>query len=101
MNKVDIKREIKKRLEENNRYLYIKDINYIVDETFNIIQECLSNDEDVQIHGFGKFYTSDVRRYYGRDPQKPTNVIIVPAYKRVRFSSGKTFKSKINKGDDK
>ena len=94
--KPDIKKEIKRRLKENDRHVYQKDIDFIVDQVFSIIQEEVENGNKIQITGFGSFSSTDVKRYYGRDPQKPTNVIAIPAHKRVTFSSGKVFKDRIN-----
>ena len=97
MNKQELKLEVKRRVLEKNRYVYTKDINLIVDEVFNIIIDTLANDENVNINRFGKFHSTDVSRYYGRDPQKPKHVIAIPAHKRVTFRAGSEFKDRVNR----
>lgn len=96
-NKVDLKREITHRLEKNGRHLYQKDINFIIDETFKIIMEEVESGNRVLIDRFGSFYTRNIRRYYGTEPKNGKMVTIVPQHNRIVFSSGKTFKDKVNK----
>ena len=96
MNRPELKREIKRKLEENNIYLYTKDIDFIVDEVFNTIMEEVSEGREVNINCFGKFSTTEVKRYYGRNPQNIYEVIPIPAHKRIQFNSGKTFKNRVN-----
>lgn len=100
-NRIDLKRDMKKRLEENGRHLYQCDINFIIDNVFYIIQEEVEKGNKVQITSFGSFYTRDIRRHYGRDVRNVKMVNVIPAHKRVVFSSGKTFKARVNKDRNK
>ena len=99
--KQDMKREIKKRLDKDGRHLYQKDINFIVDEVFNIIQNEVEVGNRVQIPRFGSFYTRNIRRYYGTEPTNSKIVTIVPEHKRIIFSVGKSFKDRVNKDRNK
>ena len=100
-NKVDLKREITHRLEKNGRYLYQKDINFIVDEVFKFMMEQVEQGNRVLIDRWGSLYTRTIRRYYGTEPQNGKVVTIVPEHKRITFSSGKTFKDRVNKDRNK
>ena len=43
----------------------------------------------------GKFTVSDVKSYYGRNPQNVNEVIKVPESKRIHFSAGSKLKKRI------
>lgn len=97
MNQVELKYKIRKQLEENGRYLYIKDINAIVDMTFELIMESLSEGENVNIKGFGTFSTATYKEHYGRHPKDNTEFIKVPQQTRATFKTGRELKRKLNK----
>ena len=93
--KSDLKNEIKHKLEGEGRKVYKKDLDYIVDSVFDLIQEHVSNSDVIIINGFGRFSTSQVKSFEGRDPrnEEPADV---KKYKRVTFRTGKEFKRMVN-----
>lgn len=100
-NKVDLKREITHRLERNGRYLYQKDINFIVDEVFKIMMEQVEQGNRVLIDRWGSLYTREIRRHYISDVKNPKMITVLPKHNRISFSAGKTFKDKVNKDRNK
>lgn len=61
------------------------------------VTEALSNEEKVQLVGFGTFETRDRKAREGRNPRKPDEVIKIPASKAPVFKAGKTLKEAVNK----
>ena len=62
-----------------------------VNETFNLIRDCLIRDEKVIVTGFGTFL---VRRRAARRGRNPSTgqIIQLPAKKTPGFTAGKTIK---------
>ena len=56
MTKDDLIRELYKNLSEKHT---LKDLNFIVDEIFNIMAEKLKKGEEVQLSDFGTFSVAD------------------------------------------
>ena len=56
MTKDDLIRELYKNLSEKHT---LKDLNFIVDEIFNILAEKLKKGEEVQLSDFGTFSVAD------------------------------------------
>lgn len=67
----------------------------ILNTFIDIVGEELCENELFQLVGFGKFTVSDVKSYYGRNPQNVNEVIKVPESKRVHFSAGSKLKKRI------
>lgn len=60
------------------------------------IQEALVLGEKVQLVGFGTFETRERAARKGRNPQKPEQIIDIPASKAPVFKAGKAFKELVN-----
>ncbi|WP_459129159.1 HU family DNA-binding protein [Guggenheimella bovis] len=61
------------------------------------IQEALQAGDKVQLVGFGTFEVRSRKARKGRNPQKPTEVMNIPASKAPVFKAGKGLKDLINK----
>lgn len=61
------------------------------------VTEALSNEEKVQLVGFGTFETRARKAREGRNPRKPDEVIKIPASKAPVFKAGKSLKEAVNK----
>lgn len=73
------------------------DVQLIINSCFDTITEELCDGQEVQITGFGKFKTGEVKEHLGRNPLDATEVIKVPASVRVYFSTGTKLKDEVNK----
>lgn len=67
----------------------------IVEEVFDCITDYLSDDERVQVPGFGTFSITHRKERQGRNPatNKP---MTIPASKSVKFKPGKQLKDAVN-----
>lgn len=63
----------------------------VIDAFIDAVKECVANDDEVNILGFGKFYAAERAGRVGRNPQTG-EAIDIPASKSPRFKAGKAFK---------
>ncbi|MDR1509080.1 MAG: HU family DNA-binding protein [Synergistaceae bacterium] len=68
----------------------------VVDAFFGAIQKILSKGDKVQAVGFGTFEVQHRAARKGRNPQKPTEVIDIPAKTVPVFRAGKALKEAVN-----
>ncbi|MDR3331326.1 MAG: HU family DNA-binding protein [Synergistaceae bacterium] len=68
----------------------------IIDAFFNAIKNGLSKGEKVQAVGFGVFEAKHRAARKGRNPQKPTEVINIPAKTVPTFHAGKALRDAVN-----
>ena len=73
-----------------------KKITAVVDTVFAEIFNALKNGAKVQLVGFGTFDVQARSARKGRNPQKPDEVIDIPAKKVPVFRAGKTLKEAVN-----
>ena len=73
------------------------EVNKMLNAYIDVVSETLAEGDIVQLVGFGKFSTSDVKEHFGRNPMDTTEVIKIPQSKRVYFSAGSKLKDRINK----
>ena len=66
-----------------------------VDAMIAAMQDALVAGESVQLVGFGGFSVKDVAARTGRNP-RTSEVVEIPASRRVTFSASKTLKDKVN-----
>lgn len=97
--KTDLKREISLLAEQEERKIYKKDIDFVVDNLFELIEDHVSDGDSVVINGFAKISLTDVKSFMGRDPRTEEEVN-VESYKRVIFKTGAGFKRKVNGGEE-
>ncbi len=60
-------------------------------------KELTKKNGKVQLIGFGTFSVSNRKARTGRNPQKPGEVVKIPASKAPVFKAGKAFKEAVNK----
>ena len=60
-------------------------------------KELTKKDGKVQLIGFGTFEVRKRKARMGRNPQKPGEVVKIPASKAPVFKAGKAFKDAVNK----
>ncbi len=60
-------------------------------------KELKKKDGKVQLIGFGTFEVKSRKARQGRNPQKPDEVVKIPASKAPVFKAGKAFKEAVNK----
>ena len=78
----------------DNLDLSRSDVDSIVSEAFDVITNSLTEDKDVQIYGFGKFFVKDVPARKARNP-KTGETIDVDATKKPGFKASSTLKERI------
>ena len=74
-----------------------KDAETVLDAVLDTIEEALASGESVRLIGFGTFETRARKARTGRNPQKPDNIIKIPASKAPVFKAGKSLKDAVNK----
>ena len=74
-----------------------KDTEVTIDAVLEAIETALVSGESVRLIGFGTFETRDRKARTGRNPQKPENLISIPASKAPVFKAGKSLKDAVNK----
>ena len=74
-----------------------KDTDITVNEALNAIEAELKKGGKVQLIGFGTFEVKSRKARQGRNPQKPGEVVKIPASKAPVFKAGKALKDTVNK----
>ena len=73
-----------------------KDASLAVDAIFSSIEEALVEGDSVRLIGFGTFETRERKARMGRNPQKPGEMVEIPAAKAPAFKAGKALKDGVN-----
>ena len=66
-----------------------------VDAMLDSVCDVVSDDKDINIHGFGELYVDDRKSHIGRNP-KTGEAIDIPIHKVIKFKVGKRLKDCIN-----
>ena len=75
-----------------------KDIEATINAFTEVVEkELKKKDGKVQLIGFGTFEVKSRKARQGRNPQKPGEVVKIPASKAPVFKAGKAFKEAVNK----
>ena len=74
-----------------------KDTEITVNEALIAIEAELKKGGKVQLIGFGTFEVKSRKARQGRNPQKPGEVVKIPASKAPVFKAGKALKDTVNK----
>ena len=75
-----------------------KDTETTINEFINTVEkELTKKDGKVQLIGFGTFEVRPRKSRVGRNPQKPGELVEIPASKAPVFKAGKAFKDAVNK----
>lgn len=71
-----------------------KDVELVIDSTFDVITSALKDGEKVKVHGFGSFEVRERAARKGRNPQSGEEIEI-PATKAPAFKAAKALKDAI------
>lgn len=72
-----------------------QDVYAVIQKSLDYIVEALEQDETVEFRNFGVFEVRERKQRIGRNPNKPENVVTIPARKVVKFKPGKIMREKI------
>jgi nucleoid DNA-binding protein len=72
-----------------------QDVYAVIQKSLDYIVESLDNGETVEFRNFGVFEVRERKQRIGRNPNKPENVVTIPARKVVKFKPGKIMREKI------
>ena len=92
MNKAEL---VAKIAESTN--LSKKDTEIAINAFIATVEEELAKKGKVQLVGFGTFEVKARKARQGRNPQKPGEVVEIPASNAPSFKAGKAFKDAVNK----
>jgi len=67
----------------------------VLEATFDHITHALSQGEKVVLSGFGSFHVYERKEKRAAHPRRPSEIIIIPAMKCVRFIPGKVVKGNL------
>lgn len=70
-----------------------------VQQTLDIIQRALANGRNVELRNFGVLEVQVRKQRIGRNPNKPTDTVVIPERAVVKFKSGKILKQQLKKID--
>lgn len=68
------------------------DVYNIIQKTLDYIVESLAEGENVEFRNFGVFEVKERKQRVGRNPNKPSQTVTIPAHKVVKFKPGKVMK---------
>ncbi|MCF7817112.1 MAG: integration host factor subunit beta [Kiritimatiellales bacterium] len=72
-----------------------QDVYAVIQKSLDYIVESLDKGETVEFRNFGVFEVRERKQRIGRNPNKPANVVTIPARKVVKFKPGKVMREKI------
>ena len=70
-----------------------------VQQTLDIIQKALADGRNVELRNFGVLEVQVRKQRIGRNPNKPTDTVVIPQRAVVKFKSGKILKQQLKKID--
>ncbi len=79
--------------------LTLKQTEIVVETVFESIKDALSNNEKIEIRGFGNFRLKERQPRNARNP-KTGEKVEVPSKMAVRFKAGKALREALNPGLD-
>ena len=68
------------------------DVHDVIQRTLDYITEALQHGKHVEFREFGVFHVIMRKSRIGRNPNKPANVVRIPARKVVKFKPGRKMK---------
>jgi len=72
-----------------------QDVYTVVQKTLDYIVEGLAKGENIEFRNFGVFEVRERKQRIGRNPNRPEQVVTIPARKVVKFKPGKIMKKVI------
>lgn len=91
------KRELVVRIAEETE-LTQQQVFAVVQKTLDYITESLEKGENIEFRDFGVFEIKTRKPRIGRNPNKPSNTVTIPARRVVKFKPGKEMKARVLKG---
>lgn len=70
-----------------------------VQQTLDIIQKALADGRNVELRNFGVLEVQLRKQRIGRNPNKPTDTVVIPQRAVVKFKSGKILKQQLQNID--
>ena len=83
------------KVSEKVKDLTLKQTEIVVETVFESIKEALSNNEKIEIRGFGNFRLKERQPRNARNP-KTGEKVEVPSKMAVRFKAGKALREALN-----
>ncbi len=65
----------------------------VIQKTLDYITESLAKGENIEFRDFGVFEIKVRKPRIGRNPNKPTNTVVIPERRVVKFKPGKQMKA--------
>lgn len=72
-----------------------QDVYAVIQKSLDYIVEALENEDTVEFRNFGVFEVRERKQRIGRNPNRPENVVTIPARKVVKFKPGKIMRQRI------
>jgi nucleoid DNA-binding protein len=72
-----------------------QDVYAVIQKTLDYIVETLGKGENVEFRNFGVFEVRQRKQRIGRNPNRPAQVVTIPARKVVKFKPGKIMRKLI------
>ncbi len=72
-----------------------QDVYAVIQKSLDYIIEALDEGDTVEFRNFGVFEVRERKQRIGRNPNKPEDVVTIPARKVVKFKPGKIMREKI------
>lgn len=88
------KRELVVRIADETKLIQ-QDVFTVIQKTLDYIIEALKKGENVEFRNFGVFEVRERKSRIGRNPNRPTQVVTIPARKVVKFKPGRIMKKEI------
>ena len=91
------KRDLVMRIAEETNLIQ-QDVYTVIQKTLDYITESLANGNNVELRNFGVFEVRERKQRIGRNPNKPEQVVTIPARQVVKFKPGKVMKQMVADG---
>lgn len=72
-----------------------QDVYAVIQKSLDYIVDALDAGDTVEFRNFGVFEVRERKQRIGRNPNKPEDVVTIPARKVVKFKPGKVMREKI------
>lgn len=69
----------------------------ILDQVLNVMVNTMAQGEEIEFRNFGVFKIVVTKPRIGRNPNKPEDMVLVPARRKVKFIPGKWLKEEVRK----
>ena len=88
------KRELVVRIADETGLIQ-QDVFAVIQKTLDYIIEALKKGDTIEFRNFGVFEVRERKSRIGRNPNRPTQVVTIPARKVVKFKPGRIMKKLI------